>query len=63
MSLPIGSTPVLRGKQAVEFLKKIYAEENIPAYPVPTPKLKEAERLAREYCKKHTRPPIIDYQI
>lgn len=69
MSLPITPTPVLKGKAAVAFLKKIYAEENIPSYPVPTPKLKEAYKLAKEYAAKHSKPqdPGIpykaDYQI
>ena len=69
MSLPISPTPVLKGKAATAFLKKIYAEENIPSYPIPTPKLEQAYKLVLEYAKKHNKPqdPGIpykaDYQI
>ena len=52
MSLPIGVTPVLTGKEARRFLAKILAEEHNLVRPVPTPKLAEAERLIREYGNK-----------
>lgn len=34
------------------FLKRVKEQENIPAYPVPTPKLKKAVELIREKMKK-----------
>jgi hypothetical protein len=33
MARPITPTPVLRGKEAERFIRKLEAEKNIPAYP------------------------------
>ncbi len=46
MATPITPTPVLRGQEAVEFLKRIELDESKPLYCKPTPKLEEARRLA-----------------
>lgn len=58
MARPIAPTPVLKGKAAVEFLTKVYANENKPAELTPTPKLDHAYELAKKYAadrKKHVR--------
>jgi hypothetical protein len=51
MALPIGSTPVLRGKEAVEFLTKLHKDAREPANLTPTPKLEEAHRLIEKHAK------------
>jgi len=52
MALPISPTPVLRGKDAREFEKKICEGLKRPSYLTATPKLDEARKLAREYANK-----------
>ena len=58
MSQPIGATPVLKGKEAVEFLAKLHADEKKPVRLTPTPKLDKAHELAKQYAEqrqKHVR--------
>ena len=50
--IPIGLTPILRGKEAADFLIKLYEDESKPAYPIPTPKLNEAIRLMKEHANR-----------
>lgn len=39
MALPIAPTPVLKGKEAESFLRKIHNESSVIARPIATPKL------------------------
>ena len=48
MAQPIGSTPVLTGKEATRFLAKICTEEKKSIGPTPTPKLAKVQELIRE---------------
>jgi hypothetical protein len=48
MALPIAPTPVLRGKEAADFVRWIHANENKKVGLVPTPKLEQAIKLLRE---------------
>lgn len=48
MAQPISATPVLKGKDAERFLKRICKNANRQVYLVPTPKLVEAERLIKQ---------------
>ncbi len=52
MAKPIEPTPVLKGKQAVQFLVNVYANENKPASLTPTPKLDNAYELAKTYVNR-----------
>jgi hypothetical protein len=52
MALPIGATPVLRGKKAAEFLVTIHADAQIPASLTPTPKLAQACKLIEKHAKR-----------
>ena len=47
MAIPIGSTPVLCGKDAVAFITTVYKNANKPVSIVPTPKLKQASKLIK----------------
>jgi len=49
MSLPIAATPVLKGKEAVNFLRKIENDLQKPLKYTPTPKLGQAKKLVKEY--------------
>lgn len=48
MAMPIKHTPVLHGKSAKEFLRKVEEKQNSISKPVPTPKAKEALRKILE---------------
>lgn len=52
MALPIAPTPILSGKYAEEFNRKIEYGLKNPVYPVPTPKLDHAKRFVKEYADK-----------
>ena len=52
MALPIAPTPILRGKDAEEFDRKIAEGLKHPVYPVPTPKLENAKRLIKAYAER-----------
>ncbi|MBF0232870.1 MAG: hypothetical protein HQK65_07510 [Desulfamplus sp.] len=52
MALPIGETPILRGRDAVEFMKRLEADLKRPAYLTPTPKIENARALIRAYAEK-----------
>ena len=51
MALPIGVTPVLEGKEAMEFLERIERDLKTPVGLTPTPKLDEAIKLIQDYGK------------
>jgi hypothetical protein len=58
MAQPIGATPILTGKVAVRFITMIHEDAKIPVGRIPTPKLKKAEELIKQYSehgKKHIR--------
>jgi hypothetical protein len=48
MAKPISATPILRGKQATDFLNRVYSDAKKPLGYVPTPKLVEAEKLIKK---------------
>ena len=51
MSIPIGVTPVLTGKEAAAFLKRLNDDLKNPVGPTPTPKLKDAIALIKRQHK------------
>lgn len=51
MPIPIGVTPVLRGKEATAFLKRLNDDLKSPVGLTPTPKLKDAIKLIRRQHK------------
>ena len=53
MAMPIAPTPVLQGKEAVEFQKRLDADLNRPARLKETPKLKEARNLIKQYALRY----------
>ena len=54
MSLPIGATPVLRGKDAERFLRLMKKNENKKVGPTPTPNLWKAETLIKKLTAPKT---------
>lgn len=48
MAKPIGATPVLTGKEAEEFLKKVHEDSERKVTLVPTPKLEKACELIKK---------------
>lgn len=50
MAQPIAPTPVLRGKEAIEFISTIHKDAGSPAYLIPTPKLEKARKLINRYA-------------
>ncbi len=50
MAMPIAPTPVLQGKEAVEFQKRLDADLKRPVKLVPTPKIQKARELIRQYA-------------
>lgn len=58
MAQPIGSTPVLKGRDATKFISKIRADAQKPVDLTPTPNLGRARELIREHGErrqKHVR--------
>jgi hypothetical protein len=53
MALPIAPTPVLRGKDANEFEKKLRKGLKNPTTLISTPKLQEARKLAIQYANRN----------
>jgi hypothetical protein len=51
MALPVTPTPILKGKQATRFINMISRDAQRPSYPIPTPKLGEAQQLIQRYAK------------
>ncbi|HVN95191.1 MAG TPA: hypothetical protein VMT62_02070 [Syntrophorhabdaceae bacterium] len=45
MALPIGCTPILKGKEATDFVQRIKKEQTDVRPLVPTPKLESIRRL------------------
>ena len=52
MALPIGTTPILRGEEAAKFLVRLHEDAQKPVHLTPTPNLRKARRLAKEYAKQ-----------
>ena len=53
MALPITPTPVLRGKDAREFDRRIKEGLNKPTTLIATPNLEGARKLAIEYANRY----------
>jgi len=56
MALPIGRTPILRGKAAESFIVKLKADLKKPVRLVPTPKIDTAKKMVLAHAigkKKH----------
>lgn len=51
MALPIGETPVLKGKEVVAFIKEMHEDAGKSVGSVPTPKLDEAYKSIKEYAE------------
>jgi len=49
MAIPIGATPVLRGKEADRFAELVIESEKHPVKFVATPKLEKARAMVKEY--------------
>jgi len=52
MALPIAATPVLKGRDASDFLHKIESDLKKPLKYTPTPKLGQAKELVKKYVAK-----------
>lgn len=62
MSLPIKATPVLRGKAAEEFLRRMKEQENIPSYPRDVSKqIAEARKRVLEDYKKENKKRRVEF--
>lgn len=57
MALPIGSTPVLRGKDATAFIATVYKNASRSVSIVPTPKLEQVSKLIK--ANASSRKPTI----
>lgn len=58
MSLPIAPTPILEGKEADDFLRRVEEGLKNPVGPVPTPELERARELVVKFIlarKKKTK--------
>ncbi|SDU38914.1 MULTISPECIES: hypothetical protein [Desulfobacula] len=53
MAIPIAPTPVLKGKEAVEFQKRLDADLKRPVSLVDTPKLEKARKLIKQYAAQY----------
>lgn len=54
MALPITPTPVLKGKEASDFLHKIENDLKKPSTYIPTPNLWRVKELVKKiYCKRN----------
>ena len=51
MARPITATPVLTGEEAANFIIKIHEDAKKPVGRVPTPRLRRAEELIKQYSK------------
>ena len=52
MALPVAATPILKGKEASNFLRKIESDLKKPLKFIPTPKLDQAKKLVKQYVAK-----------
>lgn len=52
MALPIAATPVLKGRDASNFLHRIESDLKKPLKYTPTPKLGQAKELVKKYVAK-----------
>ena len=58
MAQPIGVTPILRGKEATEFLAMIQRDLEKPVGLIPTPKLGKARELIKRQIGIDNRPGL-----
>ncbi len=52
MALPIAPTPVLKGKEAADFLAKVERDLKNPVGYVPTPRLAKAREIIKRNASK-----------
>ena len=52
MATPIAPTPVLKGREAVEFQKRLESDLKRPVSLVGTPKIGKARELIKRYASK-----------
>jgi hypothetical protein len=52
MALPIAATPILRGKEANDFLQRIEKDMQKPLHYTPTPKLGQAKDLIKHHATR-----------
>jgi hypothetical protein len=52
MALPIGETPILKGKEANRFLDIVQADMKKPARPIPTPNLHKVQQLIKDDAQR-----------
>jgi hypothetical protein len=52
MALPIGATPVLKGKEAADFIVKLHKDAKKPVNLTPTPKLDKACELIEQHASR-----------
>lgn len=48
MAMPVAPTPVLKGKEAEKFARRVEAKKNTPLYAKPTPNIEEVRRVASD---------------
>ena len=52
MAIPIGATPVLKGREAKRFIQLVIESEKHPVKYVATPKLEKAREMVKRYSEK-----------
>jgi hypothetical protein len=52
MAMPIAPTPVLQGKEAVDFQMRLDADLKRPVKLVKTPKIQKARELIKQYASR-----------
>jgi hypothetical protein len=58
MAIPIGATPILKGKEADRFIQQVNESEKHPIRFVATPKLAKARQMVREYSEREKKRNI-----
>lgn len=53
MAMPIAPTPVLKGKEAIDFQKRLDADLKRPSRLRPTPKLQKARKLIKQHASRY----------
>ncbi|WP_321419329.1 hypothetical protein [uncultured Desulfobacter sp.] len=53
MAIPIAPTPVLKGKEVVDFQKRLDADLKRPAKFIETPKLGKGKELLKQYASRY----------
>lgn len=52
MAIPIGATPILKGREADRFITMVIESEKHPIRFVATPKLEKAREMVKKYSEK-----------